>query len=481
VLSSLDRNMSWLIDPPIQAPPSLRNFRNRSARAALAHALRRDIEQLTPSPPVSLALESATNRANAIDRFLRPEEEPVARSEPSLPAPAREFIELPPGLGEGPARELDEMQAFGQTARLRLQRNYLPFLLLERAIDAIVLWERRLGQRGTGDLRHTAVRLDTALDNEHAPRFSKYQRQQLAFYLQRANSGAENRLSSLWDEVEELYPLSVYLGTTFPDFLPYRIVVETDSEALRRFLLDQTLWRWLGVGIDLAPASPPMVPQVRCGVTSKTGTVGGFLEVEAGPNTGLSAVYAMTCAHVVGNCAVIKGDTRVVLKGADKEFPVLHQPDAALVDVKDCLCTSSQIRFGRKVSAPYSVTTAAEQHLVTSFLSPNVRRNYGYVESPRWAFKLDDEWHRYPSLAVRPLRSFLDRVIRPLNRQFSYPGDSGSWVVRRQAKSEWLGMLIGSVPENYQSFIADAQYLLSFFEQQLRSRHGSQAVITAVV
>jgi hypothetical protein len=229
--------MTWLIDPPFLSylPPALLHSGLRSVR----HALRQDVEQLTPSPSIYRALSRAEDRSKAIQNFL---------GEGS--SPTQEFVEVPPGFAERSERHFEkEGAAAGQAARLVRQLNRLPLLLLDRVVDAVVVFERNANRPVRETLRSTAIRIDRALDHAHS-RMSAVERRVLSdqvYFADREQSRDDHsEFSFYWR-----YPhWERYV-------VPFRVVVETDSRPLREFLLSETLSDWFGIGIDVAPASSP--------------------------------------------------------------------------------------------------------------------------------------------------------------------------------------------------------------------------------
>jgi hypothetical protein len=443
--------MTWLVDPPIH------DLRGAYDAPWIRHALRRDIEQLTPSSDVDRAFSRANDRSEAISRFLSDD-----------PAPRMEFLEKPPTLPSTSEHFLESNGArAGQAARLSRQISRVPLLLLDRVVDAVILFERNANETVRSTLKGTAVRLDRALDVQNS-RMSDRERSNLAeaTYLDDLHRPSDSSSNT---------PRYYYFRYG-EEIFPFRVVVETDSRPLGEFLLNEQLSRWFGIGIDVAPASPSIRPNFHCSNTSNPGAVGGFLKMTS-QSRSAPKLLAMTCAHVVNSeCSLVWGRITkpAYTPPAGSPFPVLHEPDAALVDLEQCRCKPDINELDlTPVAAPYRVATIAQQHMAVAHASLRARRTRGYAYSERYAYQLGNTWYRAPSLEVHPVRFIFDYLARPFTTQFSYPGDSGSWVVRQKIKAEWLGMVVGDVPRFRYSYVVEAPYLLEYFERRLRETDKS--------
>jgi hypothetical protein len=383
------------------------------------------VERSSYTPAWHETFEAASDRAQQIDLILQGE------AKTSL-----EFLQAPrPSDDPVPRQELAEGAAAGQLARLRRQRRSIGCLLLDRVCDAVVAWERTY--KGDRDaLCGTSVQLRRDI--------------------------ASDRLQTL---------------------LPLRVVVNTDSLNLKEYLSDIALQRWAGIGIDSAPALPKYVVQARCLSSGEQGVFGGVLEV-GGTLTVSDRRFAMTCGHVTNGCAAFRGDIDLPFgpQPPGPHFPVVHEPDAALVDLQYCPCPRRALGFGKgwlPIVVIHSPEAAALSHFTAVHLpSDRPRRNAGYVASPTWLFQTGEFWNRAPAHEVRPSRSLIEALRRPFDRQFSYAGDSGSWIVREGFPNEWLGMLVGSVPEYRLSYVLDGGYLVDFFSIRLGVPPGGLTILS---
>jgi len=424
------------------------------------HGLGSDVKQIFGPLSWSKAARAALHRREQIDRFIGD----------GLEAARREFLLSIDESGASKG-EMSRADATAQRARLRLQRNSIPHLLLDQLIDVIIAWERE-HCRDKAELRSTSVSLE--VDRELL-----------------ASEPSEFRLfrrSEHWLGLGEAARLEWLESHDRP--LPFRAVVRTDSGTLRDFLAHRTRdWNPLGLGIG--PALHGFQWQVRCSASGECGVFGGAIQATDPRTDEVRHIFAMTCAHVVGGCASVRGDIGRPLGVAApaSHVPVLHQPDGALVERGTCPCSFAptwlapidRVPGERRMIIPYSHEVAAEKHLNAALALPYGKgRNPGYVASAPWLVETGSVWHRAPAYEVLPRRSFLEALARPFDRQFSRDGDSGSWVIHEGQPSEWLGMVIGGIPERRISYAVDAQFLLDFFAEELRSKISKPFILTAL-
>lgn len=342
----------------------------------------------------------------------------------------REFLEVPPEAGGVERRFLDDTptEAFGQMARLRWQLGSEELLLIERLVDAIVVFKRQ----------------DAALKQE-----------------QTKTASAEDY------PLVKLEPLDEKAEAN--GLFPWKAVIETsDPEYFRKRLAP--LQGWLGIGVDLAPRREINLTG-RC-------TVGGGLEGVVGGMVEDHEPFLVTCAHVLSS----ECGSRVIVGNPYASVPdgIKNEPDAALIEASTPCFTELKGSRKRKFScadeqiALRSVNSRAK---VFKF-SPRKKGPAGLIYNQVAMFPASNSGpaYRFPHLEIRPDRtSYLFGILKyPISKYFSREGDSGSWVVE-ESLGIWFGIVIGR-SDYGSSYVAEGRPLLDFFELQLKAHRGASAV-----
>jgi hypothetical protein len=400
-----------------------------------------------PPPSLATSHRASSDRRERLLNFLN--------QFPEAAVPV-EFIEVPPTLNRETdlpqyTREFDKDSAFWNASRLHLQVGKDHLLLLERATDALVCLERA------------------------------------------------NRITR--DDFPHCVQLEHVKGRTYQSF-PWRLLISAERpEMLAPHLSDPRMREWLGIAVDLlgtkredtkesppeATPAPPTTPKAtpsspaaaaplgRCvvGEDGLQGTVGGsFYDSICTP-------IGVTCRHVLSSgCQSLYWPAPPVRLPPD-EFTA-DCPDAAFIRLDSpCFAQDETHESDVSVASQADVELAAERK--TKVRKNRDTRDGLILFSAVSGFKLGDHFYRGPHFQVAPW--FVKRfgIIWPLRRQFSQPGDSGSWIIDPCTR-QWFGMVIGGFrPPNNMTVVVSAEHLLDAFTRfHMSTSHGGQATALTV-
>ena len=322
----------------------------------------------------------------------------------------QEFMEIPPNTEGVEARSLAENtdEALAQMARLRWQLQGDERLLIERLIDAFVIFQRQ----------------------SSSPQFM------LEDPLIRLHRNRDFEAKGLF---------------------PWTAVIETENPSLYINLL-KPIHGWLGIGVEFTPKTFPRL-LAKCRETGgKTGSVGGLLRVA-------EKTYKMTCDQVVSpSCASVifrsfpsnnKDVPDVALLQLATDCFKLAEP----TDTREVFCASEDI-----------IRECMDARTRVIKLNGFNRGSPGYVYDPAHLLPAQVYGHsvRFPHINIKPdTKTYLFGLVTiPIwNRQFSSEGDSGSWAIESKG-GFWLGMIVSG--DGYQgSWLVEAGPLLDYLGQKL--------------
>lgn len=320
----------------------------------------------------------------------------------------REFLHVPEDLS--PERKYlgnFPNNVIGQTTRLKWQLAADELLLLERVVDTVVAYKR-----------------------SKEPGFAQF-------------SG------------EHIFKLE-FLGKRFQKkgLFPWQVVIETDQpQTYLEALGNRKDW----MGISVALASPNhLYDHASCqNYDGREGMIGGIL---AGKER-----YGMTCQHVLSrNCSCVRFGGDPTENG--------NQPDAALITESsscfDINNTPSDLERIRSASNQLIETCMIRRTRVVNMNTGKKRT--GTITARISAYAVKDILYRFPHLEITSNRMFLGTIPIPfLNRYFSFPGNSGSWLSEVDTGG-WVGMIIAGSERPRRSFAAEADPLLQFFDAIVR-------------
>jgi hypothetical protein len=358
----------------------------------------------------------------------------------------QEFLEIPPVLSNELDRvrqpfESDESDPFWHTALLSLQQESDQHLLVERVTDTIVCLQR------SGWI--TPAEFPSHIRLEPIP------------------SGMRG------------------------DQFPWRVVIATDHPVpLEKWLRYPGIQYWLGIGIDLVPASaaesrrkkqkePPAEgrpnPRARAHGACRVGD-DGMYGVVAGILQDGDAEYGVTCRHVISSeCGALSWPSQPVRPQTG--IYTRHSPDAAFVKLQhECkpkgFCfVNLGVRSAQISALDQAAIEMAANNGSTLKKAPDADGTRGVVIAARVSsFKLGDYTYRGAHVLIAPQFYKQYLVTWPISRRFSVDGDSGSWVMD-EGTGAWLGMIVGGAEwPNTQTYAIAANYVLRAFRLFKRSK-----------
>jgi hypothetical protein len=368
----------------------------------------------------------------------------------------QEFIEVPPDLqiAVNPSAQAfgdDESEPFWHTALLSIQQESDQHLLIERVTDAVVCLER-------------------------------------AGFISREQFPSNIRLERLPS------------GAAGGDKFPWRVVIATDHpEKLEAWLGTRAAREWVGIGIDLVPASLPVAKSInrdresgdnlrpanptagahgacRLGDDVMYGVVGGVV-------LGDDDEYGVTCRHVVSSeCGAL------VWPGQPVRPPsyvyTQRSPDVAFVNLRHAckpkgVCFVGPERPGEKVAAldQTAISTAVDSGALLKKAPADDGTRGVVLAAHVSSFKLKEYSYRGAHVMIVPKFYKQWLLTWPLSRRFSVAGDSGSWVLDAKTGA-WLGMIVGgSLPPNTQTYAVAANYVLRAFKLFKKSKSPLRAKV----
>jgi hypothetical protein len=243
-------------------------------------------------------------------------------------------------------------------------------------------------------------------------------------------------------------------------YFPWKIVISAPMDywgEVEHFLF--RFRNWLPIKIELE-RSIYFVPHGFCSrAIHREGTVGGVLR------NGTGQVYPMTCTHVVADdchCVHQKGEPKLYSE----------QPDATLLHAN---CFINANNLNRKLSVAHSQLV---DHLILSRrpvkkVGNVISRKKGIIVGRIIDFPMEGTLFRFPHLEIVPkLDIYFGFLTWPLfHSVFSKPGDSGSWVIS-EGSDLWVGMVVGGDKFFRKSCVAEAEPLLSFFEELAKQNNS---------
>lgn len=408
-------------DPPLSRPEGPFEELKRWVAEAL---IRIFAVWTTPAPPqqqlptiAPASYELAVARANERRRRLT---EALREAGPDGVL-RREFLEIPPEMDGIEQRSLANYreEASAQMARLHWQMGADERLLIERLVDAVVIFQRQAG----------------------SVRWSNIPR---AF-------AAEDPLIRLhWDKSLERKQL-----------FPWIAIIETEAAQDYMRVLGP-IRDWFAIGVKFAPKSRPRLLAKCQEANGETGSVGGLVEAKE--------TYKMTCAHVLA-----PGCQSFELRS----FPDSNKrdvPDVALLPL-------SAHCFQLRASVPKRALSCATIDIVRECIDAGTRvikinglhkgcPGFVYEQVSVLPASAYEKSVRFPHLKIRPkTRTYLGLLTLPLrNNKFSRQGDSGSWAIESKGGS-WLGMVVAESDEG--TYVVEAAPLLEYLELELNAQNHS--------
>jgi hypothetical protein len=341
----------------------------------------------------------------------------------------REFLEIPPEMDGFELRSLANYrgEAFAQMARLRWQMGAHERLLIERLVDAVVIFQRQAGSVRWSNIPR-ALAVEDPLVRLH-------------------------RDKSL--ERKGLFP--------------WKAIIETEAPQVYMRVL-APIRDWLAIGVEFAPKSRPRLLAKCQEADGEPGSVGGLVEAEK--------TYKMTCAHVLA-----PGCQSVELRS----FPDSNNkdvPDVALLPV-------SAHCFQLPAPVPKRALSCATNDTVRECIDDGtkvIKINGLHGGCPGLVYEQVSvlpaatygKSVRFPHLKIKPnTKTYLFGLLTlPLGRhKFSEQGDSGSWAVESKGGS-WLGMVVANSDEG--TYIVEAAPLLDYLEDELNARNQSNSRIKLI-
>lgn len=242
---------------------------------------------------------------------------------------------------------------------------------------------------------------------------------------------------------------------------PWVAVIQTNRpEVFKDILAD--LKEWLAIGIRFEPAVS-FEQYGQCAATGNTGITGGiFQELN-------NTAFALTCSHVVDeHCRSLSFGA--FPDGAD------DLPDAALIHINSpCFnishLQSRPIQVAGKSLVDYLMVMGGKVHKAF----PNTNRLTGTIDGRGIAYVCNGRVIRFPTLDIRLSSYVLFGLRFPfLKRNFSKPGESGSWVVERDSNTR-LGMISAGIPGTSLCKIQEAGPLQDYFSKAMNFNFQPQS------
>jgi hypothetical protein len=396
----------------------------------------RSLYRFLRSPSREIAERAAAERRTRVQAFLRraleldPEEDLYS----GHGAVTEEFLEplperpgLPDGLlGDLPRRrfEPEDPSRFWHTAQLLWQLDSDQLLLVGRVMDVVTIFLRRGMSVGPIDYP-THIRL--------AP----------------VPGGSQESVQ---------FPWRVIIGTRYV------------SRAFRE--LFEAIRDWLGIGIEFELARPIHLYGACHAPGDMTGVIGGVIATPAGTN------YGVTCRHVLSPWCPARFFPIQEDKLSQPTGYTEAGPDAALITLSPPCAEGNGWCFAADVAEGRDVVPADKKaigtHRVKKTKLRKCRRGDRRVgeisaSGDDVAFTADDgtEYSGPHILVTHQFRRILG-IDWPLwDRQFSRPGDSGSWVLTEN--DEWVGMVVaGQSAPNRITYVTPAYFLVDVFRRALR-------------
>ena len=187
------------------------------------------------------------------------------------------------------------------------------------------------------------------------------------------------------------------------------------------------------------------------------GIIGGVLSTEMVPDLRNGKSWPLTCSHVLA-----PGCLSASLR-AHHQFNE-NMPDAALL-VGTTPCFSFTDGFTQLHAATYAMLDDLKKRGTSvNMCEPNRNQRTGYIHFHAIGFPtLDGAYSRFPHVVVKRFFYRQFGFLFPLfNRNFSGPGDSGSWL-RVTDSDLWIGMLIGGDEVSRESYVAEGDSLIQYF------------------
>ncbi len=327
-------------------------------------------------------------------------------------APSRLVVEAPPNkdYGAESGHLEDRAERFAQFARLRWQLNSTAMLLLERVTDTIFHSLREIGFPGE--------------------------------YL---------------DFTIKLQPVDVKDST---NLFPWRVVIYThNQEFFTRQIIP--LSDWLGIGVDIdEPSVLTLAGRCHVGYPAMNGLVGGAVSGKES--------YLVTCQHVVSaSCRSLRHGSTL------HPSSVQSSPDAVLLHTEiPCFESPSERSIPVSPASPAWIEQSIlSRRRVTQTHPLAQQKAKGVIKATVSCTAVGLRLYRFPMLEVIPDRKvyFFGLVSRPSKSCFfSYPGDSGGWVVDCES-GLWVGMVTAG-DDRGSSYLTDAGCLLEYFQHLTGAR-----------
>jgi hypothetical protein len=380
---------------------------------------------ITPAPPQqqqptlsSGSIELAVARASERRRRVT---EALAEAGPDGVL-RREFLEIPPQMDGLERRFLADYreEASAQMARLRWQMRADERLLIERLVDAIVIFQRQA-------------------------RSAPWSNIPLAFAVE-----------------DPLIRLHCDKSLERKGLFPWKAIIETEAPQVYMRVL-APIRDWFAIGVEFAPKSFPRLLAKCEEANGEPGSVGGLVEA--------NETYKMTCAHVLA-----PGCKSVALLS----FPDSNKrdiPDVALLPVSaHCFQLPSPVpKLALSCATNDIVRACMDDGTIVKKLNGLHKGCSGFVYEPVPILPaaVYGKSVRFPHLKIRPnTRTYLFGLLTlPLgHRTFSEGGDSGSWAIESKGGS-WLGMVVAANDEA--TYIVEAAPLLEYLELELNAQSHS--------
>lgn len=372
-----------------------------------------------------------------------------------------EILELPPDYGDEllDSQPLGKNEAIGQRIRLSSELEEESLRLLGRVVDAVIIITRQLHkQRKTRLLGRKFALPDVS--------------------MRVIEEDSHQHGASRWVAI---------IGTKYRSQYSKRL---------------RELEKWLGIGVAIAP---PIRTRSFLKCHAAKGARGASGGVLIGTTGGQSHEIALTCSHVLGKSCTCRMwpnalPTTPEPITASEQRPI-ETPDVALVRVSGSCSDRKHFRHYSRWKFPgaaqYSDLENARVAKKPVFRmggkSPSREGELGYDIS---LYPTELGWFRFPAVQVslKMRYWFFGLIPMPVfRRQFSHPGDSGSWLLMPMASSDdwidwdlstygeqpwpyaiainfkWVGLIVAGSKFHRDTVVLRADKLISYFEEISRS------------